>query len=138
MTDDRRVERTVVLVIEGPVPRKNAKHRVFADSCGVGRKKSAAYTEFRERAHAAWCVLRARGERPFGALAPLRVSITAYWHRTIGDIDAPIESTLDALTFAGVWHDDGQVEELGPTRRGKDPQRPRVEVLIEELEGVRQ
>lgn len=129
--------RTIRLVIEGPVPRKNAKHRVFADAGGVGRKKSAAYKEFRERTHAAWCVLRAKGEKPFGSLAPVRVSITAYWGRTLGDIDAPIETVLDALTFAGVWHDDGQVESLAEIRRARDPQRPRVEVEIVELEGAR-
>jgi Holliday junction resolvase RusA-like endonuclease len=130
-------ERTLLIVIEGPPPRKNDKHKVYADAGGIGRRKSASYKDFRERTHAAWCVLRAKGARPFGALAPLRVSITAYWGRMLGDIDAPVESTLDALTFAGVWYDDGQVEELDRVRRARDPKRPRVEVEIVELEGVR-
>lgn len=133
MTDPK----TIRLVIEGPPPRKNTKHKVFANDGGVGRRKSNAYVDFRERLHAAWCVLKAKGARPFGPLHRVRVSMTAYWHRTLGDIDAPIESVLDSLTFAGVWHDDGQVEELGEVRRAMDKERPRVEVEIVQLEGSR-
>ena len=37
-----------------------------------------------------------------------------YWQttRTSGDVDKLIRSTFDALTAAGVWHDDAQVVRL--------------------------
>lgn len=124
-------QRTVVLVIEGPPPRKNAKHSVFATrrkngKVAIGRKCTEAFTEFCGRMAAAWRDLRAQ---PFGD-SPVCVGIVAYWSsKRRADVDAPIECVLDALTKAGVWNDDVQVVSLHAAK-AYSKERPRVEVEI--------
>lgn len=64
----------------------------------------------------------------------LRVHLVAYMpdHR-LRDIDNLQKPLIDALTHAGIWHDDGQIDDLRITRGNVDRERPRVEVEIIEV-----
>jgi crossover junction endodeoxyribonuclease RusA len=46
------------------------------------------------------------------------------------DIDNYCKGPLDALTHAGVWEDDEQIDELHIYKREADPKDPRIEITI--------
>jgi crossover junction endodeoxyribonuclease RusA len=119
---------SITIVVAGKPCAKNNKHRVHFKP-GIGRHLTEEFKEFRTRVHAAWCQLRAKGAQPFGTQQVL-VNLVAYWptKRRV-DIDAPIEPTLDALTYAGVWDDDTQVISLH-VAKGYSKENPRVEIEI--------
>jgi crossover junction endodeoxyribonuclease RusA len=60
---------------------------------------------------------------------PLSIVIEAHWGKLGADADNTCKATLDALTHAGVWQDDGQVCSV-TARRYLDRKRPRVVVHI--------
>jgi hypothetical protein len=60
---------------------------------------------------------------------PVIVDIRLYRPRRIGDIDGPLKPLLDALTHAGLWLDDSQVEQLRVTRLD-DKENPRVDISV--------
>lgn len=62
-------------------------------------------------------VFRASGQRGLGKA---RLAVTIYLHapdRRARDIDNTVKSTLDALTQAGVFVDDSQIDELHVVRK---------------------
>ena len=106
-----------------------------------GSYKSARLKSFERRAAMAFGQL----PRGVGRLMPLlvsgrlRVHVHAYWPRrrhldgtealALGDVDAPLKATLDALERAGVFDDDARVVELR-ARKNWDKARPRIEVEV--------
>ena len=65
-------------------------------------------------------------------LSPLTVTLDLYPPcRRKRDVDNYAKGVLDALTHAGVWDDDSQVQRLTIQKYPKDGD-PRVEVTIEE------
>lgn len=66
----------------------------------------------------------------FGA-APVDVEIAAWFpDRRRRDIDNVLKAPLDALTHAGVWQDDSQIQSLSIRRAGIDQAKPRLEITI--------
>jgi Holliday junction resolvase RusA-like endonuclease len=67
------------------------------------------------------------------------VEIRAYWPRqshlegcealALGDVDAPVKSTIDALERAGVFDNDGRVVSVTASKH-LDRERPRVELEV--------
>lgn len=49
--------------------------------------------------------------KPLTGLLSVSIALTPPDNR-IRDVDGPIKSLLDSLTFAGVWQDDSQVKKL--------------------------
>jgi crossover junction endodeoxyribonuclease RusA len=65
----------------------------------------------------------------------LVVTISAYPpDRRRRDIDNVLKSLLDALTYAGTWQDDEQIDDLRIVRAGVDSP-GRVDVVVSTLEG---
>ncbi len=54
------------------------------------------------------------------------------------DLDNTLKAPLDALTDAGVWFDDSQVERIMIQKCGIDRDKPRLEVTIEKVAGLPQ
>lgn len=63
--------------------------------------------------------------------APVEVSILAYYpDKRRRDIDNVLKAPLDALTHAGIWEDDSQIEALSIRKAGYDQHTPRLEIDI--------
>lgn len=68
---------------------------------------------------------------PLGA-HPVVVTIDAYYpDRRRRDIDNVLKAPLDALTAAGMWEDDSQVQALSIRKAGIDQGNPRLEITVE-------
>lgn len=65
----------------------------------------------------------------------VRIDMTFHFITRRGDIDNRVKPLWDALTFARVWHDDGQVD-YSTTQRGERHDPPRVVLTITEYAGV--
>lgn len=64
--------------------------------------------------------------------SPVIVSIQAFYpDARRRDIDNILKAPLDALTHAGMWDDDSQVEELSIRKAGMDRHNPRLEITLE-------
>lgn len=69
--------------------------------------------------------------------ARLGVSIRAYSpDLRKRDLDNMLKAPLDALTYAGMWDDDSQIDQLSIARAGIDRRNPRLEVRIWTLDQV--
>lgn len=69
----------------------------------------------------------------FGA-TPVTVSIAAWMpDRRRRDLDNLLKAALDALTHAGCWDDDSQIEDLSIRRAGFAPDNPRLSVVVREV-----
>ena len=76
-------------------------------------------------------VMLLRGRHGVGSL-PVNVSIDAFYpDRRRRDIDNILKAPLDALTHAGMWDDDSQVEALSIRKAGLDQHNPRLEITLE-------
>ena len=76
-------------------------------------------------------VMRLSGRRGIGAV-PVNVTIDAYYpDLRRRDIDNLLKAPLDALTAAGMWDDDSQVQELSIRKAGMDRHNPRLEITLE-------
>lgn len=63
---------------------------------------------------------------------PVAVAIDAYYpDRRRRDIDNVLKAPLDALTAAGMWEDDSQVQALSIRKAGIDQGNPRLEITLE-------
>lgn len=87
------------------------------------------------RTHVAWVARQAKAPQ-IDAKALVRVNIVAYPpDRRSRDLDNLQKATLDALTYAKVWHDDSQVDDLRICRARDDAGNlllgGRLEVTIE-------
>ncbi len=65
----------------------------------------------------------------------VRIDMVFHFMTRRGDIDNRVKPLWDALTFARVWHDDGQVDK-DTTERGEQRTPPRVVLTITEYAGV--
>lgn len=75
--------------------------------------------------------MRLAGRKGIGP-APVRVSIDAYLpDARRRDIDNLLKAPLDALTAAGMWDDDSQVQALSIRKAGMDRHHPRLEITLE-------
>lgn len=83
---------------------------------------------FRQAAMLAAIAWRA-GRAPLDGKLAVRVAAVAPDRRK-RDLDNLLKATLDALTHAKVWHDDGQIDRLEVERAGPDKGRPRLEITI--------
>lgn len=64
--------------------------------------------------------------------APVNVAIDAYYpDLRRRDIDNLLKAPLDALTAAGMWDDDSQVQALSIRKAGMDRHNPRLEITLE-------
>lgn len=62
---------------------------------------------------------------------PVSVSISAYYpDLRRRDIDNILKAPLDALTSAGIWDDDSQIQALSIRKAGIDRHNPRLEIEI--------
>ncbi|MER2528720.1 MAG: RusA family crossover junction endodeoxyribonuclease [Candidatus Competibacter denitrificans] len=52
------------------------------------------------------------------------------------DLDNCFKAVLDALTHAGLWRDDAQIDHLSIDRYPPDPQRPHLKVVVTPLESL--
>lgn len=78
---------------------------------------TAEATQYREAVQA---VVRARWPRLRALRDRLTVSIVAFPpDARVRDLDNTLKATLDAITAAGVWADDGQIDELSIKRGAK-------------------
>lgn len=76
-------------------------------------------------------VMRLAGRIGIGD-SPVIVSIQAFYpDARRRDIDNILKAPLDALTHAGMWDDDSQVEELSIRKAGMDRRNPRLEITLE-------
>lgn len=70
-------------------------------------------------------------------IARLRVTVTAYMpDKRRRDLDNVLKSLLDALGTIGIYEDDSQIDDLRVIRSGIDKEFPRVDVLIETMNGA--
>lgn len=70
----------------------------------------------------------------FGA-SPVAVHLAAWLpDARRRDIDNLLKAALDALTHAGCWDDDSQIQTLSIRRAGIDRASPRLSVVIQEAE----
>lgn len=75
-------------------------------------------------------VMRMAGYRGVGP-SPVNVAITVHVpDQRRRDIDNILKAPLDALTHAGLWDDDSQVEALSIRKAGMDRTRPRLEIEV--------
>lgn len=65
--------------------------------------------------------------KPLQGLLAVSVMLTPPDNR-IRDVDGPIKSLLDSLTFAGAWQDDSQVKKLSVEMLGKGEGRALVTI----------
>lgn len=74
------------------------------------------------------------GSRETMGAAPVSVTIDA-WYPDMRkrDLDNTLKAPLDALTGAGVWFDDSQIEQILIRKRGIDREKPRLEIRIDRL-----
>ena len=71
------------------------------------------------------------GRRGVGSI-PVAVSIDAWFpDRRRRDLDNVLKAPLDALTAAGIWDDDSQVQALSIRKAGLDQHNPRLEITLE-------
>ena len=76
-------------------------------------------------------VMRLSGRVGVGS-SPVNVSIDAYYpDARRRDIDNILKAPLDALTHAGMWDDDSQVQALSIRKAGMDRHNPRLEITLE-------
>lgn len=76
-------------------------------------------------------VMRLGGRVGIGAM-PVNVTIDAYYpDLRRRDIDNILKAPLDALTAAGMWDDDSQVQALSIRKAGMDRHSPRLEITLE-------
>lgn len=97
-------------------------------SRGKGRFLTKAYKEFLWDVASEWSRVKPAGWNPlsrFGILIELHFET-----RRKCDIDNRVKPLLDALTRAGVWSDDSQVDEIVVTRETIDKERPRADVKL--------
>ena len=97
-------------------------------SHGARRYLTKEYRDFIEVAGYTWLAKKPRLWNPdarFGVWTKL-----FYGSRRRYDVDDRVKPTLDALTRAGVWRDDWQVDDQRSTRCEIDPVNPRAEVYI--------
>lgn len=66
---------------------------------------------------------------PLGGRLALTLTLIAAT-RNRCDLDNHIKVAQDALTYAGVWRDDAQIDELRIVRGAVDKQQPRLEAII--------
>ena len=102
-----------------------------------GGYKSARLKSFERRARVA--IIEVMSQAAMLPAPAYRVHVHAYWPRrrhldgtealALGDVDAPLKATLDALERAGVFDDDARVVELR-ARKSWDKARPRIEVEV--------
>lgn len=95
---------------------------------GKGRFLTKAYKEFCWDVASEWSRVKPLGWDPlsrFGILIELHFET-----RRKCDIDNRVKPLLDALTRAGVWSDDSQVDEIVVTRDTIDKERPRAEIKL--------
>jgi Holliday junction resolvase RusA-like endonuclease len=131
----------VELVVAGNPPLKNWKHRLVVQGGKPRRYNSPQYSAFVRAVRSA--ALQARAPRIDSGL--WGITIVAWWGRKrhldgvqseltvgFGDIDAPIESVLDALQRAGVLDNDARVIEL-ISRNEYMRDDPRVEIVLRRL-----
>ena len=69
------------------------------------------------------------GRAPLDGKLAVRVVAVAPDRRK-RDLDNLLKATLDALTHAKVWHDDGQIDRLEVERAGPDKKNARLEIWV--------
>lgn len=63
--------------------------------------------------------------------SPVELSILAYYpDMRRRDIDNLLKAPLDALTYAGLWEDDSQIQALSIRKAGYDKHHPRLEISV--------
>jgi crossover junction endodeoxyribonuclease RusA len=103
-------------------PSVNHYWTQWAQKTGKGHHRvrmavSKRGTDYREAVSLAW--IEAGRPRAEGRLT---VEIEAYPpDRRVRDVDNLTKASLDALTHAGAWADDGQIDDLRIVRRGVCP-----------------
>jgi len=122
------------LVLPFPPSVNGYWRHVIIPARGAGTPRAATLISAEGRKYAqdvaGTCkAVRVSGLRIDGDLA---VSVTLYPpDRRARDVDNYCKALLDALTKAGVWHDDSQLSRLVVERMAADPARPRAEVIIQ-------
>lgn len=138
----------ISLTIPGPPMRKNAKHRIYVRSGKgngrtIGRQLTDEYKRFCQVVSLVWDRERARLRLQKIEAGAWTITVRAYWSSErhlddidlpLGDVDAPLECTLDALADAGAIDDDVRFVELRTTKH-YDKRNPRTEVEIRRAQG---
>jgi crossover junction endodeoxyribonuclease RusA len=71
------------------------------------------------------------GPMPRLGQAQVELSIMAYYpDQRRRDIDNLLKAPLDALTYAGLWEDDSQIQALSIRKAGYDKHHPRLEITV--------
>lgn len=116
------------MMIELPFPPSlNTYYRTFMGRILISKDGR----EYRKRVAQLMFLDRARESH--GRLA---VEIRAYPpDKRRRDLDNMMKAALDALTHAGAWGDDSQIDDLRIVRCATDKDEPRIEIIVTELGG---
>lgn len=125
------------IVVPGPPPRKNERHRIVRIS-GHGRmKNSDKYESFCMR-----LLAQTTGKVRIITSGLWIMDVESYWPRRAklpeggwvpnGDFDAPLSSIADALEVAGVIDNDKRIMS-GWTSKHYDKNSPRVEITLQQV-----
>lgn len=92
------------------------------------RFRTRQYRAFIENVYWIW---RTEGPRRWNKQRRYAVVIVAYMpDKRKRDLDNIIKPTLDALTHAGAWDDDSQVDSITILRAGVRTEKPGIEIVI--------
>ena len=92
------------------------------------RFRTRQYRAFIDNVYWIW---RTEGPRRWDRQRRYAVVIVAYMpDRRKRDLDNIVKPTLDALTNAGAWDDDSQVDSITALRAGVRPEKPGIEIVI--------
>lgn len=129
----------ILIVVEGPPPRKNERHVLIKRGKFMARKNSAKHEAFVLRLELA---LRSMEMRPSIAFGRWRIDVHTWWPRArtlddgtvvpFGDWDAPLSGISDALEAVDAVDDDLRFLG-GENLKHYDKDRPRVEITLTEI-----
>lgn len=131
----------ITLAVEGEPPRKNARHRILWNRDANIPPRLVDTSDVKvwwAELALAWRMTREKRI----ASGVWSIEVVALWSRErhlddlsfgIGDVDAPISAVLDGLQEIGALDNDVRFDDA-VLRRRYDKLRPRVEIVLRELE----